>query len=109
MNQIATNLRGFVRHSHLKVTAVVGGQSINAQTNALQRGTDILVATPGRLLDLVERKAIRLDTAKVLILDEADQMLDLGFNSRPASHCQDGRHGRARRCFFLGHHAEADR
>jgi len=79
VNQIATNLRGFVRHSHLKVTSVVGGQSINAQTNALQRGTDILVATPGRLLDLVERKAIRLDTAKVLILDEADQMLDLGF------------------------------
>lgn len=79
VNQIATNLRSFVRHSHLKVTAVVGGQSINAQTNALQRGTDILVATPGRLLDLVERKAIRLDTAKVLVLDEADQMLDLGF------------------------------
>jgi ATP-dependent RNA helicase RhlE len=79
VNQIATNLRGFVRHSHLKVTSVVGGQSINAQTNALQRGTDILVATPGRLLDLVERKAVRLDTAKVLVLDEADQMLDLGF------------------------------
>ena len=79
VNQIATNLRGFVRHSHLKVTAVVGGQSINVQINALQRGTDILVATPGRLLDLVERKAVRLDTAKVLILDEADQMLDLGF------------------------------
>ena len=79
VNQIATNLRGFVRHSHLKVTAVVGGQSINVQSNALQRGTDILVATPGRLLDLVERKAVRLDTAKVLILDEADQMLDLGF------------------------------
>jgi ATP-dependent RNA helicase RhlE len=79
VNQIATNLRGFVRHSHLKVTAVVGGQSINVQSNALQRGTDILVATPGRLLDLVERRAVRLDTAKVLILDEADQMLDLGF------------------------------
>ena len=79
VNQIATNLRSFVRHSHLKVTAVVGGQSINVQSNALQRGTDILVATPGRLLDLVERKAVRLDSAKVLILDEADQMLDLGF------------------------------
>ncbi len=79
VNQIAENLRGYVRHSHLKVTAVVGGLSIGAQAKALERGTDILVATPGRLLDLVERRAARLDTVRFLVLDEADQMLDLGF------------------------------
>jgi ATP-dependent RNA helicase RhlE len=57
----------------------VGGQSINRQINALSRGTDILVATPGRLIDLMDRGAIDLGTVRHLVLDEADQMLDLGF------------------------------
>ncbi len=78
-NQIAENLRGFVRKTPLKVATVVGGQSINVQIRNMHRGIDILVATPGRLLDLVERRAIFLNTAKFLVLDEADQMLDLGF------------------------------
>ncbi len=78
-NQIADNLKSFVKDTHLRVTTVVGGQSINVQQKALGRGNDILVATPGRLLDLVERKAVILDSAKFLVLDEADQMLDLGF------------------------------
>ena len=78
-NQISENLRGFVRKTPLKVATVVGGGSINVQIRNLHRGIDILVATPGRLLDLVERKAIFLNTAKFLVLDEADQMLDLGF------------------------------
>ena len=78
-NQIATNLRNFVRHTHLRVGVVVGGASINVQIKNLMRGYDILVATPGRLLDLVERRALFLDSAKFLVLDEADQMLDLGF------------------------------
>lgn len=78
-SQIATNLRDFVRHTHLRIGVVFGGASIHFQKKNLERGTDILVATPGRLLDLVERKALRLDTAKYLVLDEADQMLDLGF------------------------------
>ena len=58
---------------------VVGGASISKQMQELARGTDILVATPGRLLDLIERRAVILTTAKFLVLDEADQMLDLGF------------------------------
>ncbi len=78
-NQIAENLRTYVKGSHLRVGTVVGGQSINVQMRFLERGTDILVATPGRLIDLMDRRAVRLDLAQFLVLDEADQMLDLGF------------------------------
>ena len=78
-NQIASNMRDYVRHTHLKVNVVVGGSSIQVQRQKLGRGSDILIATPGRLLDLVERNAIYLDMVKYLVLDEADQMLDLGF------------------------------
>ncbi len=78
-NQIAENLRAYVHHAHLRVNVVVGGASINVQRQKLGRGTDILVATPGRLMDLVERKAVYLDMVRYLVLDEADQMLDLGF------------------------------
>ncbi len=77
--QIAETLRGFTRGSHLKVALVVGGASINKQTELLKRGTDLLIATPGRLIDLLDRKAVRLDETGFLVLDEADQMLDMGF------------------------------
>ncbi|HXV31334.1 MAG TPA: DEAD/DEAH box helicase, partial [Sinorhizobium sp.] len=79
VNQIATNLKLFVKKTPLKVGVVVGGVSINKQTEQLARGVDILVATPGRLLDLVNRKAVTLTQGRYLVLDEADQMLDLGF------------------------------
>lgn len=79
VNQIAKNLISFVKKTPLRVTSVVGGVSINAQVKRLSKGTDILVATPGRLLDLVDRKSVDLGTASYLVLDEADQMLDLGF------------------------------
>ncbi|HBZ43590.1 MAG TPA: DEAD/DEAH box helicase [Maritimibacter sp.] len=79
VNQIAETLRTYVQGTHMKVTTVVGGLSINKQINMLATGTDILVATPGRLMDLMERRAVRLDTATFLVLDEADQMLDMGF------------------------------
>jgi ATP-dependent RNA helicase RhlE len=79
VNQIADNLIGFTRGTHLKVATVVGGSSIHIQTTRLARGTDFLVATPGRLLDLLERRALTLEYTKYLVLDEADQMLDLGF------------------------------
>ncbi|MEM7442533.1 MAG: DEAD/DEAH box helicase [Pseudomonadota bacterium] len=78
-NQITTNLRLCVRNTHLRTCSVIGGASIVTQARNLSRGTDILVATPGRLLDLVERRAVILNKAKFLVLDEADQMLDLGF------------------------------
>nr|WP_319249739.1 DEAD/DEAH box helicase [uncultured Celeribacter sp.] len=79
VNQIADGLFPFIKGSHLKLNRVVGGVSINAQINRLERGTDILVATPGRLMDLIDRKAVRLDETSFLVLDEADQMLDMGF------------------------------
>ncbi|MGL4280745.1 MAG: DEAD/DEAH box helicase, partial [Albidovulum sp.] len=62
-----------------RIGLVVGGRSLGPQADMLFRGTEILVATPGRLIDLLDRKAVRLNTAKFLVLDEADQMLDLGF------------------------------
>lgn len=79
VNQISDNLRQYVKKTPIWVNVVIGGQSINKQAQALAKGTDILVATPGRLLDLADRKALYLDTATFLVLDEADQMLDLGF------------------------------
>ncbi|MEL6752111.1 MAG: DEAD/DEAH box helicase [Pseudomonadota bacterium] len=79
VNQIADNLRSYVKKTPVWVSSVVGGQSINNQIKHLAKGTDILVATPGRLLDLTDRGAVKLDTARYLVLDEADQMLDMGF------------------------------
>lgn len=79
VNQIAVNLKDFVRKSPLTVGVVVGGASINMQSKMLSRGLDILVSTPGRLLDLIDRRALALDGVTRLVLDEADQMLDLGF------------------------------
>nr|WP_146346381.1 DEAD/DEAH box helicase [Phaeobacter marinintestinus] len=77
--QIVDNLLAYGAGTSVRVALVVGGVSINAQINKLQRGTELLVATPGRLIDLLDRKAVRLDDTKFLVLDEADQMLDLGF------------------------------
>lgn len=79
VNQIADNMRQYTRDSHLKVTSVVGGVSINKQIQVLSKGVDILIATPGRLMDLIDRRAVFLNTARFLVLDEADQMLDMGF------------------------------
>ena len=77
--QISDNLRDYAKGTPLKVAMVVGGQSINTQIKKLGMGVDLLVATPGRLLDLMDRRAVRLDEATFLVLDEADQMLDMGF------------------------------
>src|SRR6476661_8657535 len=77
--QIAKSAEDYGGFTGLKVDVVVGGTSVGRDRNKLHRGTDILVATPGRLLDLVDQKAFRLDGVEILVLDEADQMLDLGF------------------------------
>ncbi|MDU8925790.1 DEAD/DEAH box helicase [Alisedimentitalea sp. MJ-SS2] len=77
--QISDALRELVEGTPLKVGLVVGGAGINGQINRLARGMDILVATPGRLLDLMDRRAIDLRETEFLVLDEADQMLDMGF------------------------------
>lgn len=79
VNQIAESLRPLMQSTPLKIATVVGGQSINRQIATLNRGTDILVATPGRLIDLMDRGAVQLGTVRYLVLDEADQMLDMGF------------------------------
>ncbi|AUH64484.1 DEAD/DEAH box helicase [Paracoccus zhejiangensis] len=79
VNQIADSLRPLVLGTRLRIATVVGGQSIGRQIQLLARGTDILVATPGRLIDLMERGAVDLSTVRQLVLDEADQMLDMGF------------------------------
>jgi len=77
--QIDSTLKTFVEGSHLRVRLVVGGVSISGQIKRLSKGSDILVATPGRLIDLLNRDAVNLSDTKFLVLDEADQMLDLGF------------------------------
>ena len=78
-NQIESTIKAFVEGSHLRVRLVVGGVSIGGQIKRLSKGSDVLVATPGRLIDLIERNAVQLTDTKFLVLDEADQMLDLGF------------------------------
>ncbi len=77
--QISDNLYNYTKGSHIKVNLVVGGASINVQINRLAKGSDLLVATPGRLIDLLDRNAVTLSDTQFLVLDEADQMLDLGF------------------------------
>ncbi|MFN9632397.1 MAG: DEAD/DEAH box helicase, partial [Erythrobacteraceae bacterium] len=77
--QIADSAKDYGALAGLKVQCIVGGTSVGKDRNKLHRGTDILVATPGRLLDLIDQKALNLGGIEVLVLDEADQMLDLGF------------------------------
>lgn len=78
--QIADDLKKFSRDKRgLKVTAVYGGSNISTQIRDLKRGTQIIVATPGRLLDLIERRAAKLNEISVVVLDEADEMLNMGF------------------------------
>jgi len=77
--QIEKNVKAYGEGLPLRSTCVVGGVPIKRQINALRRGVDILVATPGRLEDLVSQKAVRLNQIETIVLDEADQMLDIGF------------------------------
>ena len=77
--QIDESFAAYGRHTGLKHLVIYGGVSQNPQTDALRRGVDILVATPGRLLDLMNQGFVRLDHIRMLVLDEADRMLDMGF------------------------------
>ena len=77
--QVAESFRTYGAHVRLSVAVVYGGVSQSAQVRSLQRGVDILVATPGRLVDLINQGHARLGGVEVLVLDEADHMLDLGF------------------------------
>ena len=77
--QIAANLEQFTKGTSVKVAMVVGGASLFKQAERLKRGADVLVATPGRLIDLIERGDVSLHATGYLVLDEADHMLDMGF------------------------------
>jgi ATP-dependent RNA helicase RhlE len=77
--QIADSFRDYARFMKLSVATVFGGVPINRQINALRNGVDILVATPGRLLDLIDQRALTIGHVEIFVLDEADQMMDLGF------------------------------
>ena len=77
--QIAENMRGYAKYLNLSVQCVFGGVPVGKQSRALVPGTDILVATPGRLLDLIDQRALTLRNVEIFVLDEADQMMDLGF------------------------------
>ena len=80
--QVHENLRAYGRHLNLRSVEIFGGVNINPQIGKLKRGVDVLIATPGRLMDHMERGTVRLDSIETLVLDEADRMLDMGF--RPA-------------------------
>jgi len=77
--QVAQSARDYGKYVSLRTYQVFGGVSINPQITALRNGCDILVATPGRLLDLAQQRALDLSKVQVLVLDEADRMLDMGF------------------------------
>jgi ATP-dependent RNA helicase RhlE len=77
--QIGDSIRGYARHLHMRTTVVFGGVSIRPQIKALSKGVHVLVATPGRLLDLMNQGHVQLDAVEVFVLDEADRMLDMGF------------------------------
>ncbi|MGH7952366.1 MAG: DEAD/DEAH box helicase [Limisphaerales bacterium] len=77
--QVETSFRDYARFTNLRITVVFGGVGYGRQNDALRGGTDIIVATPGRLLDHLEQGTVRLDKIEFLVLDEADRMLDMGF------------------------------
>jgi ATP-dependent RNA helicase DeaD len=77
--QVAENMTKFGKYAKLKVLAVYGGESINKQIHSLASGVQIVVGTPGRLIDLMERRVLDLSSVRVVVLDEADRMLDMGF------------------------------
>src|SRR5687768_10300358 len=77
--QVHESVRGYGKHLGVRATTIFGGVGMQPQVEAMRRGVDILVATPGRLIDHVQQRSVNLSHVEVLILDEADRMLDMGF------------------------------
>ena len=77
--QVHDSLRAYAKHVRMASTTIFGGVSMGPQVDALRRGVDVLVATPGRLIDHLERRTVDLSGIEILVLDEADRMLDMGF------------------------------
>lgn len=78
-DQVAENVKAYSRHTSLRSTVVFGGMDMAPQTVALRSGIEIVIATPGRLLDHVQQKTVNLSQTQILVMDEADRMLDMGF------------------------------
>jgi superfamily II DNA/RNA helicase len=78
-DQVAENVKAYSRHTALRSTVVFGGMDMAPQTAALRAGVEIVIATPGRLLDHVQQKTLNLSQTQILVMDEADRMLDMGF------------------------------
>lgn len=77
--QISDNIKAYSQYTDIRCSAIVGGVSQKVQERALNHGADIIIATPGRLIDLLSQKRIDLQYVQILVLDEADRMLDMGF------------------------------
>ena len=77
--QIGESFRRYGKHTNLRYSVIYGGVGYVPQIRALSQGVDVLIATPGRLIDLLDKKHVRLDSVEMLVLDEADRMLDMGF------------------------------
>ncbi|WP_035383602.1 DEAD/DEAH box helicase [Ferriphaselus sp. R-1] len=77
--QVEENIKAYAKHTKLRSLVVFGGVDIKSQTPHLKNGVEVLVATPGRLLDHIEQRSVQLNTVQMLVLDEADRMLDMGF------------------------------
>ena len=86
--QIARNMELFAKYVDLKIVLVTGGTAAKPQMNKLRIGVDIIVATPGRLLDLVTNHDIKISSVNTLVIDEADTMLDYGFMPEVEKICQ---------------------
>ncbi|MEO8838369.1 MAG: DEAD/DEAH box helicase [Herbaspirillum sp.] len=78
-DQVADNVKAYARHTPLRATVIFGGMDMAPQTAALRAGVEIVIATPGRLLDHVQQKTVSLAHTQILVMDEADRMLDMGF------------------------------
>jgi superfamily II DNA/RNA helicase len=77
--QVSDNFEKYGKHNKLSMALLIGGESMDEQMRVLNRGVDVLIATPGRLLDLFDRGKILLNDVKILVIDETDRMLDMGF------------------------------
>ncbi len=105
--QITKDLLSFaIYQSRPNIVSVYGGASISDQIRAINKGAQIVVATPGRLLDLINRKAIKLKTVSRLVLDEADEMLNMGFKEDIDSILEQTPDNKAGLAVF-GHHAQS--
>ncbi|HEX9908047.1 MAG TPA: DEAD/DEAH box helicase [Thermoplasmata archaeon] len=77
--QVAGDFSDLAKYTRIKTVAIYGGQSINVQVDKLRRGTEVVVGTPGRIMDLMRRNELGFSDVRILVLDEADRMLDMGF------------------------------